>query len=85
MKDNDVILEKLFKMNNSIADIVNSVEKLGECISQDDLSIDERFDYEIACKISDSLQEALSDIDYFRKPIQLVGYLRKNENGRYEL
>ncbi|GGA58944.1 hypothetical protein GCM10007416_35140 [Kroppenstedtia guangzhouensis] len=75
----------LKRLELRLKEAVQEARRLEYETSQDALSPEKRFEYEQLLGIGEKLEEALTRWEYLQKPVVAEGFLRKNENGRYEI
>lgn len=75
----------LKRLELRLKEAVQEARRLEYETSQDSLSPEQRFEYEQLLGIGAKLEEALTRWQYLQKSVVAEGFLRKNENGRYEI
>lgn len=81
----DQVKAALERLKPRMEEAIRETQRLEEETSRDALSPEQHFEFEQLLGIGERLEEALARWNYLQKPVVAEGFLRKNENGRYEI
>lgn len=81
----DQVKAALKRLEIRLEEAIQETQRLEYETDQGKLSPEQLFEYEQLLGIGANLEEALTRWKYLQKPVVAEGFLRKNENGRYEI